>query len=60
MRRNDLRICKNSRFKETDIAYEINKMEFNLVCDKCGEIDVMTSRQTGFVSWYINKSYKFY
>lgn len=49
MRRNDLRICKNSRFEGMDIAYEINKTEFNLVCDKRGDIDAITSRRTGFI-----------
>lgn len=32
-----------------DIAYEINKTEFNLVCDKCSDVDAITSRQTGFI-----------
>lgn len=50
MHQNDLRICKNFRFEETDIAYAMNKTEFNLVCDKCGDVDVVTSRQTGFIA----------
>jgi len=49
MHRNDLRICKNSRFEEMDTAYAIDKMEFNLMCGKRG-VDAITSRQMGFTT----------